>query len=142
MRWAGLLAGAAGLATAAGAQSLDRTVLPVQLPTPPTSNVLDVRDVEVPPRVEVTAPRGAPNVLVVLIDDMGFGASAAFGGPIAMPVAEQLARQGIRFNQFHTTAICSATRVALLTGRNHHRNNMGGITEVATAMPGNTGVRP
>ena len=81
-------------------------------------------------------------MLIVLIDDMGFGQSSAFGGPVHMPTVEALANQGLRFNEFHTTALCSPTRTALLTGRNHHMNNMGSITETATAFPGNTGVRP
>ncbi len=81
-------------------------------------------------------------MLIVLIDDMGFGQSSAFGGPIHMPTVEALANDGLRYNEFHTTALCSPTRIALLTGRNHHMNNMGGITEVATAFPGNTGQRP
>ena len=95
-----------------------------------------------PPRFEVKAPEGAPNVLIVLIDDMGFGMSSAFGGPIHMPTVERLANDGLRYNQFHTTALCSPTRTALLSGRNHHTNNMGSITETATAFPGNTGQRP
>jgi len=73
---------------------------------------------------------------------MGFGQSSAFGGPVHMPTVEALANQGLRFNEFHTTALCSPTRAALLTGRNHHMNNMGSITETATAFQGNTGVRP
>ena len=81
-------------------------------------------------------------MLIVLIDDMGFGQSSAFGGPIHMPTVEALANDGLRYNEFHTTALCSPTRIALLTGRNHHMNNMGGITEIATAFPGNTGQRP
>ena len=88
------------------------------------------------------APAGAPNVVIVLIDDMGFGMSSAFGGPVNMPTVERLASQGLRYNQFHTTALCSPTRTALLSGRNHHMNNMGSITETATAFPGNTGQRP
>jgi len=81
-------------------------------------------------------------VLIVLIDDMGFGQSSAFGGPVHMPTVGALAHEGLRFNEFHTTALCSPTRTALLTGRNHHMNNMGSITETATAFQGNTGVRP
>ncbi|HKC54989.1 MAG TPA: arylsulfatase, partial [Vicinamibacterales bacterium] len=80
--------------------------------------------------------------LIVLIDDMGFGQSSAFGGPIHMPTVERLANEGLRFNEFHTTALCSPTRSALLTGRNHHVNNLGSITETATAFPGQTGQRP
>ncbi len=122
--------------------TLDRTVLPIPEPRPPTIDVLDARNVIPPGRFEVSAPANAPNVLIVLLDDMGFGQSSAFGGPVHMPALERLAVGGLRYNQFHTTALCSPTRTALLTGRNHHMNNMGGITEVATAFPGNTGVRP
>jgi arylsulfatase A-like enzyme len=120
----------------------DRTVLPIAEPDYPHSTVLDARDAKAPPRFEVKAPDGAPNVLIVLIDDMGFGMPSAFGGPIQMPTVDRLAKEGLRYNQFHTTALCSPTRTALLTGRNHHMNNMGSITETATAFPGNTGQRP
>jgi len=129
-------------AAAGAAETLDRTVLPIPEPPAPFSTVLDARDAIPPPRFEVKAPAGAPNVLIVLLDDMGFGQSSAFGGPIHMPTVEALADDGLRFNEFHTTALCSPTRIALLTGRNHHMNNMGGITEIATAFPGNTGQRP
>src|SRR5258705_7852048 len=121
---------------------LDRTKLPIAEPDYPRSTVLDARDTSPPPRFQVTAPQGAPNVLIVLVDDMGFGMPSAFGGPVRMPRADRLATQGLRYNQFHTTALCSPTRTALLSGRNHHSNNMGGITEIATAFPGNTGQRP
>jgi arylsulfatase A-like enzyme len=121
---------------------LDRTVLPIPEPNYPHSTVLDARDAKPPPRFEIKAPTGAPNVLIVLVDDIGFGMPSAFGGPVRMPTADRLATQGLRYNQFHTTALCSPTRSALLSGRNHHMNNMGGITEIATAFPGNTGQRP
>jgi arylsulfatase len=121
---------------------LDRTVLPIPQPPPPSITKLDVRDVKPPPRFEVKAPARAPNVLIVLIDDMGFGQSSACGGTIHMPTAVRLAQGGLRYNQFHTTALCSPTRAALLTGRNHHMCNMGSITETATAFPGQTGERP
>src|SRR6187402_805809 len=121
---------------------LDRTVLPIQGPIPPTVTALDAREATAPPRFEVKAPAGAPNVVIVLIDDIGFGHSSAFGGPIKMPTLERMAAEGLRYNRFHTTALCSPTRVALLTGRNHHVNNAGAIMELATAFPGNTGVRP
>ena len=117
-------------------------MLPIPEPPVPVYTELDARNAKPPPRFEVKAPEGAPNVLIVLIDDMGFGQSSAFGGPIHMPTVEALANDGLRYNEFHTTALCSPTRIALLTGRNHHMNNMGGITEVATAFPGNTGQRP
>ena len=131
-----------GGTVAAQNPALDRTSLPIAEPDYPHSTILDARDAKAPPRFEIKAPAGAPNVLIVLVDDMGFGMPSAFGGPVKMPNAERLARQGLRFNQFHTTALCSPTRTALLSGRNHHMNNMGGITEIATAFPGNTGARP
>ena len=129
--------------TAAEAATPDRTVLPIHEPLYPHSTALDVRNAPPPPpRFEVKAPAGAPNVLIVLIDDMGFGQSSAFGGPLTMPTVERLANSGLRYNEFHTTALCSPTRAALLTGRNHHTNNTGSIMETSTAFPGNTGQRP
>jgi arylsulfatase A-like enzyme len=129
-------------AAPAGPAQLDRTVLPIPEPVYPPITELDARKVKPPPRFEVKAPDGAPNVVIILIDDMGFGMSSAFGGPIHMPTVDRLASEGLRYNQFHTTALCSPTRTALLSGRNHHTNNMGSIAETATAFPGNTGVRP
>jgi arylsulfatase len=120
----------------------DRTVLPIPEPVNPPITEVDARKATPPPRFEVEAPASAPNVLIILIDDMGFGQSSAFGGPIQMPTVERLASGGLRYNQFHTTALCSPTRAALLSGRNHHVNNMGSITETATAFPGQTGQRP
>src|SRR5206468_9083610 len=117
------------------AQQIDRTILPIKEPTYPESTVLDARDAKAPPRFEVKAPAKAPNVVIVLIDDIGFGASSAFGGPINMPTLDKLAADGLRYNRFHTTALCSPTRTALLTGRNHHVNNAGAIMELATAFP-------
>jgi arylsulfatase len=95
-----------------------------------------------PPIEPLRPPPGAPNVLVVLIDDCGFGASSAFGGPINTPTAERLAAGGLKYNRFHTTALCSPTRAALLSGRNHHAVGMGGITEIATSAPGDNSLRP
>ncbi len=126
----------------AAAMPMDRTILPIPEPKPPTIDVLDARNVTPPARFEVKAPPNAPNVLIVLLDDMGFGQASAFGGPINMPALERLANEGLRYNQFHTTALCSPTRAALLTGRNPHMNNTGSVAEIATAFPGNTGVRP
>jgi arylsulfatase A-like enzyme len=94
------------------------------------------------PIEELRPPQGAPNVLIILLDDVGFGASSAFGGPCLTPAADQLAANGLRYTRFHTTALCSPTRAALLTGRNHHTVGMGGITEIATAAPGYTSRRP
>ncbi len=120
----------------------DRTVLPIREPARPTYKELDVRNATAPKRFEVKAPQGAPNVVVILIDDMGFGVTEAFGGPVASPTMDNLAANGLKYNRFHTTAVCSPTRMALLTGYNHHSNNMGCITEAATTFPGNTGIRP
>ncbi len=139
---AGLVAATAVRTVTAQNATLDRTVLPIPEPKYPPVTELDARKATPPPRFEIKAPAGAPNVLIVLIDDMGFGMSSAFGGPINMPTVERLAGAGLRYNQFHTTALCSPTRTALLSGRNHHMNNMGSITETATAFTGNTGQRP
>jgi len=127
---------------ASAAGGLDRTILPVPEPPVPSITTEDARKATPPPRFEVTAPKGAPNVVVVLLDDIGFGAASAFGGPIQMPMLDSLANQGLRYTRFHTCALCSPTRMALLTGRNHHVTNTGAIMELATAFPGNTGVRP
>ncbi|QYZ70668.1 arylsulfatase [Neotabrizicola shimadae] len=116
----------------------DRTVLPLAEPPRPVSTVLDVRDAVAPPIFEVTAPEGAPNVLLILIDDLGFGGTSAFGGPVSTPSFDAIAQEGVRFTNFHTQATCSPTRAALLSGRNHHVANMGGIAESGTAFPGNT----
>jgi len=124
------------------ADRLDRTVLPIPEPRRQTYKELDARNAKAPARWDVKAPEGAPNVVVVLIDDMGFGASSAFGGPINMPNLDKVAATGIKYNRFHTTALCSPTRVALLTGYNHHSNNAGSIMETSTAFPGNNGIRP
>ena len=107
--------------SSAAAEPLDRTVLPIHEPQIKPITTLDARDAKAPPRFEVKAPEGAPNVVIVLIDDIGFGHSSAFGGPIKMPTLEKLANAGLRYNRFHTTALCSPTRTALLTGHNHHR---------------------
>ena len=99
-------------------------------------------DTKYPPIEELRPPKGAPNVIVILVDDVGFGASSVFGGPCHTPHAEALAGQGLKYNRFHTTALCSPTRQALLTGRNHHSVGMGGITEIASGSPGYCSVLP
>jgi arylsulfatase A-like enzyme len=86
--------------------------------------------------VEVSAPQGAPNVLLIMTDDVGFGASSTFGGPIPTPTMDRLASSGLRYNQFHTTALCSPTRAALITGRNHHTCATGAIMELGVGFPG------
>ncbi|HVK73299.1 MAG TPA: arylsulfatase, partial [Kofleriaceae bacterium] len=121
-----------------------RTVLPI--PDRPRAGVVtyDARDPDnrLPPIEPLRPPAGAPNVLVILLDDVGFGASSAFGGPCRTPTAERLAAGGLKYTRFHTTALCSPTRAALLTGRNHHTVGMGGITEIATSAPGYNSMRP
>jgi arylsulfatase A-like enzyme len=123
---------------------LGRQVLPI--PDRPFAGLVtyDAKDPATSfPAIEpLRPPTGAPNVLILLIDDVGFAASSAFGGPISCPTAERLADNGLRYNRFHTTALCSPTRQALLTGRNHHAVGMGGITEIATSAPGYNSVRP
>ncbi|MBP7937844.1 MAG: arylsulfatase [Phycisphaerae bacterium] len=99
-------------------------------------------DSKFPPIEQLRPPKGAPNVLIVLIDDAGFGSSSTFGGPCQTPALDRLANSGIRYTRFHTAALCSPTRQALLTGRNHHSVGMGGITETATGAPGYCSVRP
>ena len=115
-----------------------RTMLPI--PDRPATGLTtyDAKDPDtsVPAIEPLLPPKGAPNVLVILLDDVGFGASSAFGGPCHTPTAERLAAGGLRFNRFHTTALCAPTRQALLTGRNHHSVAMGSITETATSAPG------
>jgi len=121
-----------------------REILPI--PSRPHTGLVtyDAKDPDTvfPPIERLRPPEGAPNVLIVLLDDAGFGASSAFGGPCRTPVAERLAGAGLRYNRFHTTALCSPTRQALLTGRNHHAVGMGGITELATSAPGYNSIRP
>src|SRR5712675_1188746 len=138
------LLGMFGATTGARAQTpIDsRTVLPIPQAKITSPSAFDARDARAPTLHPLRAPQGAPNVVIVLLDDMGFGASSAYGGPCNMPVAEQLANDGLTYTRFHTTALCSPTRQSLLTGRNPHSVNMAGITEIATGFPGYTSVRP
>lgn len=122
--------------------SFDRTVLPIAEPARQPSTVLDVRNATPPPRFEVKAPQDAPNVLLVLVDDLGFAGTSSFGGPVNTPTFDRIANSGLKFNNFHATAVCSPTRAALKSGRNHHVCNMGPIIEMGTAFPGNTGQIP
>jgi arylsulfatase len=116
-------------------ESIDRSALPIA--PPPGEGPGSAPSLE-----PLRPPAGAPNVLIVLLDDVGFGASSAFGGAIATPTAERLAAGGLKLTRFHTTAMCAPTRQALLTGRNHHTVGMGAITELATSAPGYSSVRP
>ena len=124
------------------AGKLDRTILPIQPPATPLYSELDVRNVTPPPHFKVEAPEGAPNVVIVLIDDLGFAGTSKFGGPVHTPTFDKMASEGIFYNNFHTTSVCSPTRAAIKSGRNHHQNNMGSIIETGTAFPGNTGSIP
>jgi arylsulfatase A-like enzyme len=125
-------------------ENMSRTVLPI--PAGPRTGLItyDAKDPDTkfPPIEQLRPPKGAPNVIVILIDDAGFGSSSAFGGPCQTPNAERLAKAGLKYNRFHTTALCSPTRQALLTGRNHHSVGMGCITEAATGSPGYSSVLP
>jgi hypothetical protein len=126
------------------ADDVQREVLPIPDRRPVGLTTYDAKDPDTsfPPIEPLRPPPGAPNVLVVLLDDVGFGAASAFGGPISTPTAERLAAGGLKYNRFHTTALCSPTRAALLSGRNHHTVGMGGVTEIATSAPGYNSLRP
>jgi arylsulfatase A-like enzyme len=121
-----------------------RTMLPI--PDRPAFGLTtyDAKDPDTayPPIEPLLPPEDAPNVLIILLDDVGFGASSTFGGPCRTPTADRLAAGGLRYNRFHTTALCAPSRQALLTGRNHHSVGMGSITETATSAPGNNSLRP
>lgn len=124
-----------------------RQILPIPDRTRAGTVLYDAKDPDsrftpLRPLRPLRPPDGSPNVLIVLLDDVGFGASSAFGGPAQTPTAQRLADDGLKYTRFHTTALCSPTRAALLTGRNHHTVGMGSITEMATAAPGYTSVRP
>ncbi|HSZ37046.1 MAG TPA: arylsulfatase [Acidimicrobiales bacterium] len=124
--------------------TLPRTVLPIpdRPHTGPVTYDAKDPDTTFPDIVPLRPPSGAPNVLLILLDDVGFGASATFGGPCATPTADRLAAAGLRYRRFHTTALCSPTRAALLSGRNHHTVGMGAVADIATSAPGYTSSRP
>lgn len=126
------------------ARRSEREVLPVPDRPRVGPTMFDARheDAAYEPLQPLRPPAGAPNVLVVLLDDAGFGANSAFGGPCRTPTFERLAAGGLRYTRFHTTAICSPTRLALLTGRNHHSVGMGTVADMATSAPGYTSQRP
>jgi arylsulfatase len=123
---------------------IPRSVLPIPDQPHVGLTTYDAKDPETkyPPIQDLRPPRRAPNVLIILIDDAGFGSSSAFGGPCHTPNFEKLAANGLKFTRFHTTALCSPTRQAMLTGRNHHSVGMGGITEIATSAPGYNSLLP
>lgn len=123
---------------------MNRYSIPITHNQPHVPAAVDYRDQQPPftRQHPVRPPAGAPNILLVMIDDVGFGASSAFGGPCRTPTAERLADSGTKYTRFHTTALCSPTRAATLTGRNHHSVGMGVISEMANAAPGYNGTRP
>src|SRR4051812_48993256 len=116
---------------------VNRSVLPINQTVSQPSAAVDVRDQDPPYEMTqlVRPPDGAPNVLLVVLDDVGFGATSTFGGPCRMPAADQLAEEGLRYTRFHTAALCAPTRAALLTGRNPHSCGMGALPEFGTAAP-------
>jgi arylsulfatase A-like enzyme len=121
-----------------------RAILPIPTPVEPVATSMGIHEQtgEFTPVSDICPPAGAPNVVLVLVDDMGFGASSAYGGPCEMPTADRLSDEGLRYSRFHVTALCSPTRQALLTGRNHHSVGMGVTTEMTSSAPGYTGFRP
>jgi arylsulfatase len=122
---------------------LSRDVLPIPDRAHAGPVTYDAKDPDTTfaPIVPLRPPAGAPNVLIILLDD-GFGAASTFGGPCATAIADRLAASGLRYRRFHTTALCSPSRAALLTGRNHHTVGMGAVVDMATSAPGYTSVRP
>ena len=129
-------------ASSDAAAILDRTALPIPEPTYPPITELDARNVKAPPIFQVKAPAGAPNIVVILLDNFGYAGSTTMGGVINLPTLDRLAKDGLIYNNFHVNPICSASRVALLTGRNCHSANMGTISEMSTGFPGQTSMLP
>lgn len=121
---------------------VDRTELPIKAPWIKPILTLDARDAKAPPVFEVKAPKDAPNVVIIMLDDLGFGGTSATGSVLNTPEFDALAAEGLLYTQFHSTALCSPTRQALKTGRNHHSANQAKIAEVATSFPGATGMLP
>lgn len=149
----GLALGAAGAVSASNvmtqeisstpsATDADRSILP--LPDLPKGGKagITVKESVMPKIVPIRPPAEAPNIVIILLDDVGFGAAGTFGGPVATPALDDLAKEGLRYNNFHTTALSSPTRAALLTGRNHHAVNAGLVTEVATGFDGYNSILP
>ena len=130
------------VAGAEAADAIDRTVLPVPEAAFKGEIGMTVKDSKPDFPTSVKAPEGAPNVLIVLLDDVGFGHAGAFGGAVSTPTMDRLSAEGLRYTTFHTTALCSPTRAALLTGRNHHSVGTGVVIEMGTGYPGYTGIVP
>ena len=146
MKYLGFLLGSFGLCVFAAlgvqAQELDRSRLPIPAPKYKPITEIDATKAKSPPLQKITAPEGAPNIVIILTDDVGYGAPGTFGGPVETPALDRLAENGLRYTRFHTTSLCSPTRAALKSGRNHHMVNVGSVQEIATSFPGNTGQIP
>src|ERR1039458_9720279 len=125
-------------------EKIQRSILPIPDAQQTGLTTYDAKDPDTkfPPIEPLRPPTGAPKVLIVLIDHCGLGAASFFGGPCQTHNMERLASNGLKFNRFHTTALCSPTRQACLTGRNHHSVNMGAICELATSAPGYSSILP
>ena len=121
---------------------MDRTKLPIAPPPVQKFTELDARNTNQPDPFDVRAPKDAPNILIVMLDDVGYGQSSTFGGPVNMPAAQRLADQGLKYTKFAVNPMCSPTRAALMTGRNAHTAHQGAVSEVATSYPGYDGKRP
>src|SRR4029077_12805171 len=125
---------------------VDAAESPEKIPSPATAfkGVIGrtIKEAKASFPAPVTAPADAPNVVIIMTDDTGFGHPSTFGGPIPTPTLDRLAKNGLKYNRFHTTALCSPTRAALLTGRNHHSAGTGVIIELGTGYPGYTGIIP
>ncbi len=130
------------LAVTSPALASTPSVLPIEPPSFEGKIGLSYKDSKPDFPKQIRAPEKAPNVLLVLLDDVGFGQASTFGGPIETPNLTRLAQQGLQYNHFHTTALCSPTRAALLTGRNHHAVGTGVVSELATGYPGYTTILP
>jgi arylsulfatase len=125
-------------------EAIDRTKLPIRRPQfqGKVERTLDGSQPDWNSIAPIPAPKGAPNVLLVLTDDAGFGNPSGFGGPISTPTLDRLGKGGLTYNRFHTTALCSPTRAALITGRNHHTVGFGMIGEFAGPFPGYSATLP
>ncbi|WP_231871203.1 arylsulfatase [Halioglobus sp. HI00S01] len=129
-------------AVSAEPTALDRNSIPIAAPDYPSITEVDANKVQPPPLQVISPPEKAPNIVVILTDDVGYGVPSTFGGPVDTPTLDRLAQNGLSYTRFHTTALCSPTRSALKAGRNHHMVNVGSVQEIATAFPGNTGQIP
>ena len=137
-----ILLGAFPGAAAAADPELDRTKIPFAAPEYPPATEIDARKIQPPPLQVITPPQKAPNIVLIMTDDVGYGVPSTFGGPVDTPALDRLAENGLSYTRFHTTSLCSPTRSALKAGRNHHMVNVGSVQEIATAFPGNTGQIP